>query len=569
MNKPAKLTINTLLYILFTVYLFVLYELLIVPAILDWSLYGILLSLSITGMLVYALPPERRRNLSVLGLTFLLMVRALDNISFLEWYLRIPGVLAVFIILGFTSRVLGRIAPTRFLTVFLVALVINLSITLDEVPLWSEFSIKWRSPVLYLQGGTVDYFPLQSADLNDDGMAEIITQGNLSAVKKARENPLDKDKQNKLLWNEDNEYLVFGWNGRTFDQLENTDYSPKLLVSALQRDYINFPYYTTDWRQPGDTLKQDLNPLANLDEIVSRTMRFGDAPFYNLALSLESARMRQESWNRLINGMAQQQEASLKKDVPVSSVNITEPFELSAEITNSELKGTFAGKQFSAATEATAILGAGRLLNGASAQLALLGTKLQILDVSSSGEIKLINEITGEQIPDISSAETLLADVDADGVDELMLNSEQARILKLDDSGSWEVLWASTDDTFRFEGFASLGPDQKPHIIALSKSNVRNNRTRFMTGYEFTSQGLQQKWRVFSGMINLTAADFDGDKENELAGSVYKKHLVMVLEKHRLPVVPALYGLTLLLVLAGIGIRLRQPHTRERGGADV
>ncbi|MBU7006495.1 hypothetical protein [Phosphitispora fastidiosa] len=569
MNRPAKFAVNTLIYIVFAGYLFLLYELLIVPAILDWSLYGILLSLSIAGLLVYALPPAHRRNLSVLGLTFLLMVRALDNISFLEWYLRIPGVLAVFIILGFTSRVLGRIAPTRFLIVFLVALVINFSITLDEVPLWSEFSIKWRSPVLYLQGGTVDYFPLQSADLNEDGMAEIITQGNLKAVEKARENPLDRDKENKLLWNENNEYMVFGWNGRTFDQLESTGYSPKLLVGALQRDYINFPYYTTDWSRSEETLKQNLNPLADLDDIVSKTMRFGDAPFYNLALSLDSTRMRQESWNRLINGMVQQQEASPAKDVPVSSVKISEPFELSAEITNSQLQGTFAGEQFSETTEATAILGAGRLLSGISAQLAVLGTKLQILNVSPSGEIKLINEITGEQIPDISSAEALLADVDADGTDELMLNTEQARILKLDDAGSWKVLWASTDDSFRFEGFASLGPDQKPHIIALSKSNVRNNRTRFMTGYEYTSQGLQQKWRVFSGMINLTAADFDGDQENELAGSVYKKHVVMVLEKHRLPVVPALYGLTLLLILTGIGIRLRQPHTRERGGADV
>jgi len=569
MNKRAKFAVNTLIYILFAGYLFILYELLIVPAILDWSLYGILVSLSITGMLVYALPPEHRRNLSVLGLTFLLMVRALDNISFLEWYLRIPGVLAVFIILGFTSRVLGRIAPTRFLTVFLVALVINLSITLDEVPLWSEFSIKWRSPVLYLQGGTVDYFPLQSADLNDDGMTEIITQGNLNAVQKARENPRDKDKENKLLWNEDNEYLVFGWNGRTFDRLENTAYSPKLLISALQRDYINFPYYTTNLMQSGDTLKQNLNPLADLDEIVSRTMRFGDAPFYNLALSLESTRMRQEGWNRLVNSVAQEKDTPPKQSVPVSSLNITEPFELSAEITDSQLRGTFAGKEFSVATEATAILGAGRLLSGASAQLAVLGTKLQVLDVRPSGEVRLINEITREQVSDISSAEALLADVDADGIDELMLNTEQARILKLDDTGSWKVLWASTDDTFRFEGFASLGPDQKPHIIALSKSNVRNNRTRYMTGYEYTSQGLQQRWRVFSGMINLTAADVDGDKENELAGTVYKKHVVMVLEKHRLPVVPALYGLTLLLVLSGIGIRLSQPHTRERGGADV
>ncbi len=554
MNKPAEFTLNTLKYILFAVYLFILYELLIVPAILDWSVYGILVSVGISGLLVYALPSAHRRNLTVLGLTFLLMVRALDNISFLEWYLRIPGVLVIFIILGFTGRVLGRVAPTRFLTVFLVALAINLTVPLDEVPLWSEFTVKWRSPVLYRQGGTVDYFPLLSVDLNDDGKAEIITQGNFDSVVRERENIIAGEEDGKLLWNENNQYMVFGWNGRSFDRLAKTAYSRELLVSALQQDYINFPYYTADWKESGDALQQDLHPLTDRDVIVSKTMRFGDAPFYNLVLSLESTRMRQESWHRLISGIA---DTSPEKTVPVSSISITEPWQLSAEITGSELRGNYAGKEFSVATEATAILGAGRLLNGASAQLVVLGTRLRIFDVSPSGEVKLINEITRDQITDISSAEALLADVDGDGTDELMLNTEQARILELDDGGNWRVLWASTDDSFRFEGFASLGPDRKPHIIALSKSNVRNNRTRYMTGYEYTNQGLQQKWRVFSGMINLTPADVDGDRENELAAYLYKKHVIMVLEKHRLPVVPVLYGLTMLLVLTGVGIRLK------------
>ncbi|WP_418790815.1 hypothetical protein [Phosphitispora sp. TUW77] len=560
MNKPAKFILNTLIYILFALYLFLFYELLIIPSILDWSIYGIIASLGITALLVFALPPGHRIRLMVLGLTFLLMVRALDNISHLEWYLRILGVLTIFIILGFTGRILGRITPINFLTVFLVALAINLSITLDEVPLWSEFYVKWHSPVLYQQDNTVDYFPLLSADLNRDGKSEIITQGNLAAVENAYQDSSGENRKNSLLLNENNQYLVFGWNGQTFEQLNNNAYSEKLLVQTIARDYINFPYYTTNWKQSENALKQYLNPLASVDKIINKTMRFGDAPFYNLALSLESIRTRQESWDRLLKSTTYQKGTAPEKAVPVSSLKINEPWQLSAEIINSQLRGTFSRKEFSASTEATAILSAGQMINGTSAQVVVLGTKLQVYDINSSGEVKLVNQITNTQIPDISSAEALLADVDSDGIDELMLNIEQARILKLDDTGEWKVLWASTDDSFRFEGYASLGPSTKPHIIALSKSNVRNNRTRYMTGYEYTPQGLKQQWRVFSGMINLTAADVDGDKNNELAGYLYKKHVVMVLEKHHLPVVPMLYGLTLLLALSGLIVRLKDRY---------
>jgi hypothetical protein len=550
MNRLLKCPAGIIKYTLFALYLFVLYELLVIPAILDWSVYGIILSLVIAGLLVRSLPADRRRNLTVLGLAFLLSVKALSNLAYLPWLRQAAGTLGIFILFFIISRLLGRVSLRRFLTVFLVALAINSAVNLAEVPLWTEFSVKWRSPVLYRQEGTVDYFPLQAADVNNDGKAEIITQGNPEAVRKERAGIVAAEEKNRFLRREDNEYLVFAWNGKTFNRLGKQDYPMERLVNSLQPDYINFPYYGIDWEVSPRSLEQKLAPLITREELVEKTMRLGEAPFVALALNLRNLEQR------------------LAGPAPLNfpSISMEKPFKLKASIMDSKLTGTFAGSDFSVPTNATAILGAGRMLGGASAQIAVLGEKLQVFDIRPDGKAKLLSEITPAEIPDIGTAEALPADVDADGTDELLLNAEQAKILKLAKDGQWQVLWASRDESFRFEGFAPLGKDGKPQIIALAKSNVRNNLTRYMTGYEFTAAGLEQKWRVFSGMINLQAADVDGDKQNELAGYLYKKHLVLVLEKHRLPVVPALYGLTAGLIICGFIRQARQGRNIKGGG---
>jgi len=574
MSSISRCFLGIIKFTLLALYLFVLYELLITPAILDWSVYGIILSLVIAGLLIRSLPPDSRRTLTVLGLAFLMSVKAMDSLTFLAWYWRAAGTAVIFTVLFIVSRLLGRVSYRRFTTVFLVALVLNLTVNLVEVPLWTEFSLKWRSPVLYRQEGMVDYFPLQTADINNDGKAEIITQGNLEAVRKEREGIADEAEKNRFLKREDNNYLVYTWNGQTFSQLTRHDYNSVQLIEALQPDYVNFPYYGTDWRLTSTGLAQKLTPLLTREDLVERTMRFGDAPLVALALDLQSIEQRLKDENRLLPVVMPEVRHKLKPGPgPASTLRMDKPFNLLALIRNSgaegsayELAGSFNGRTFSAPIEATAILGAGRLVRGAAAQVVVLGEKLQVYDISPEGKTRLLNEITTEQINDIPTAEALLADINADGEDELLLNTERAKILKLDKNGQWQVLWASRDESFRFEGVAPLGKNDKAHIIALARSNVRNNRTRYMTGYAYSPAGLEQKWRVFTGpMINLRAADVDGDKENELAGYIYKKHLVLVMEKHRLPVAPALYVLTAALILCGFARQMRQGRNAKGG----
>ncbi len=560
MNRLFKCPLGIIKFSLLALYLFVFYELLVIPAILDWSVYGIILAITLTGLLIRSLPPEHRRTLTVLGLAFLLSAKALDNLSYLAWYWRAAGTLLIFTVLFVLSRIVGKVSLRRFITVFLVALVINLSTNPAEIPLWTEFSVKWRSPVLYKQEGTVDYFPLQLADLNRDGKAEIITQGNLAAVRQERAGIADAAEKNKFLKQEDNFYLVFGWNGQTFNQLSQDAYSPVRLVESLQPDYVNFPYYGADWYLSPTGLAQKLTPLLDREKLVEQTMRIGDAPFAALALDLKSIEQRAKDENRLLTVVMPEVRHKLKPGpAPIASLSMDKPFKVRAYIKDAELSATITNNFISIPTEATAILGAGRLIKGASVQLAVLGEKLQIFDVPAKGDIKPLNELTAAEIPDIGTAEALLADINADGADELLLNTERARILKLDQTGQWQVLWASRDESFRFEGFAPLGKKGRPHIIALSRSNVRQNLTRYMTGYEYTPAGLEQKWRVFAGpLINLRVADVDGDRNNELAAYLYKKHVMLVMKKHRLPVLPAIYGLTAGLILLGFTRQLRQ-----------
>ncbi len=511
--------------ILLALYLFVFYELLIVPAVLDWSAYGVALVLLLISLLVWCIPDEKRLSTTVTALTFLLAMKAIDNIRDFPLLNKIFGTLFIFFVLLIVGKLLGRFKVRRYLVMFLVALILNSTIEMSQVRFWTEFGVKWVSPALYKKYGSVDYFPIALADVDADGIKEIITQENLDLAAREQRDIAEKGVVESTLEPEYSRFVVYKWNGETFREIQPGKYDPDRLAALLPVDYIGYPLYESTIRDYNGT-EHRLNPQLDSAELVEKTVRFGSLPFELLKLNQRSLEARIDSFP-----------------------DVSYP-----ELSPAKLPGN--------------------LLPGLPEELVIIDDTLKVWD--SQGKKQVVGTLTRENIPDIGTAEILTGDVDGDNTDELLLTAETSRILKLTD-GKWQTLWSypavmgdkARFQKFRFEDFAPLGSNPTPHIIALSKSNVRDNPTRYMTGYIYENGTLYQKWRVFSGLINLRAGDVDGDGKNELVGYMYRRHQVFVLEKHNLPVVQGLYIITAGLIVTGFGLQWRKKRKKPDGGGQV
>jgi len=264
-------------------------------------------------------------------------------------------------------------------------------------------------------------------------------------------------------------------------------------------------------------IEEKMDPVLDKAEIIEQSMNFGKFPFKFLSLSQNS--LADAIKNRSL---------------------------LEQPVNSAELAG-------------------GLLVPGEGRKKIIIDEKLKVIQPTDQ---KVIAELGRSQVPDIGTSEVLTGDVNNDKIDELILTAETSQILQLTQDYKWEVLWSNPEprnfkDRFnkmRFEDFALLGSDKSPQLIALSKSNVRDNPTRYMTGYVYNDGTLKQKWRVFSGLINLRAGDIDGDGQNELLGYMYRAHRIYVLEKHNVPVVGILYGITGALILLGFSLRWRKKY---------
>ncbi len=512
--------------ILLALYLFVFYELLIIPAVLDWSTFGVGLTLLLTGLLIWCIPAEKRLSTAVMALTFLLSMKAMDNIRDFPLLNKVIGTVFIFFVLLLVGWLLGRFSISRYLVIFLVALILNATIEMSQVRFWTEFGVKWVSPVLYKKLGSVDYFPITLADVDGDGTKEIITQQNLELAAREQRDIAENGITASVLEPESNRFAVYKWDGETFRETPSGRYNLDRLVASLPVDYLGYPLYETALKK-NNRLEQQLTPLLDRAQLVEKTVRFGSLPFELLKLNQKS-----------LAGRIKTQPAPAR------------PAQSTAEAM-------------------------GDLIPGPPAELVTIDNSLKVWD--SAAKKQVLGTLSRENIPDIGTAEVLTGDVDYDQTDELLLTAETSRILKLSKEGKWETLWASPEvlgekarfQKFRFEDFAALGSDPTPHIIALSKSNVRENPTRYMTGYIYNNGTLHQKWRVFSGLINLRAGDVDGDGQNELAGYMYRRQQIFVLEKHNLPVVQGLYVITGALIIAGFWVQWKQKRKGLNGGGHM
>ncbi|USG64260.1 hypothetical protein NDK47_19160 [Brevibacillus ruminantium] len=529
---------------LYAIALFLIYQLLVKPAFLDFSWIALVIFLLLLALCYYLPHPRERRQIIVFSLGFLLLDRALSQLDVKSIVAVIIGGAVAIIVIALLAKWYGRLSWMAVCALVLVAVVMNTTFYRDNLYALSHFTVKYESDRLY-NGTWVDYFPIALYDVDGDGQQEIITYGN------SEELPLPSEELTKPETEEEKKALadkllhlqaepislyVMKWQNGKLVRIPNDQIPAEKLATVkeqLPTDFPGFPYYTMKDNQ--------LVPNVQRQSYAEGMLQMGTAPYRALLLDLQH-----------IGDTLAENKGSMDVRMTLGSKY------KDLSIHEGLLTGTYEGRPFAATTKATKILTTMNLPDGREG-LMIMGEHLSVLAVEPDGSTVEAYTLTRKEMS-LATAEFIPADLDNDGADELLIANTPSYILKAKPDGTWDVLWSSEegDKSFRFSNFAAVGSEAQPEIVAKAKSWVSMNETRYLTGYTYTSDGLKQNWRIYMPLLNVQVGDIDGDQTNEIIATVYDQHRVLIFKRHNVPVVPLV---SLLFVgLIGYGIVRRVRH---------
>lgn len=514
------------------IYSYFAYHLLLTPLLLEFSLYGVALGWGILLALFFLIPRKERKQVTLFVLLILFLTRALFETGYIMTWVKWFYFLIIVVVVYLVARFYGKLAKPVVALLIILGFILHYTVPRDEVRLLNHFTLLWQSPELYTDQ-TIDYFPLLVRDVNGDGRAEIITFGHREELRQLFEERkakgLDPQRMPYDLEDEPIFLYIYTWNNGQMERIPNDQVDLEALRPFIPKDFIGFPYYVwgADFTLMPQIQKQNLSEQMG---------QFGVAPFYTMRLNTQTL----AAYMDIFQGIYDRKD-TFRFDSPFQSISI-ESGELLLETAHGITKQP---------TRATKIIDLIRTADGLG--LLLMSDQLELWRIKEDLTIELSHVLSEEDIHSTMSSEFIIADVDQDGLDEILISTSTirvtiSRILKPLADGQWEILFTSPDTSLRFEAFSNLQEEAAEEIIALSKSQVRHNPLRYLTGFTYTEEGLKQNWKTFVSFINVRAADLTGDGQNELVASIYGTHKIFVLKKHGLPVYTLLITIFVLLV---------------------
>lgn len=534
--------LSTLCWALYAIALLLIYHIVVKPAFLDLSWIALLIFIPLFAFIYFLIHPDERRQVLVFTIGFLLLDRSLTRVDVKTMSALLIGSAVAIIVIALLAKWYGRLNWKAIGALVVVAVLANTTFHRDSLAALSHFTVSYESDRLY-NGEWVDYFPLTLYDVNHDGKEEIITYGNAEEMPlpEKTEKPETEEQKKALadkllhLQSEPVSLYVLTWKDGKMVRMPNDQISAgdmAKIKEILPTDYPGFPYYTVK--------DGHLVPNVQRQSYAEAMLQAGTAPYRAFLLDM----------NNIANQLAENNGSMDMRHEMGSKYK-------DLHIKEGMLTGTYEGKPFGGTTKATKLLTTMMLPDGQEGLLAM-GEHLSIYEVEPDGTLKEAYTITRKETA-LATSEFIPADIDNDKTDELLVAGKPSYILKPKPDGTWDILWASKpkDDSFRFSNFAPVG-DDKPEIIAKAKSWVSTTDARYLSGYTYTPKGLEQNWRIYLPLINVQVGDIDGDGKNEIVGSIYGTHRVLVFKQHNIPVFPL--TITLLVGLLGYGVVRRVRH---------
>ncbi|HEU4964773.1 MAG TPA: hypothetical protein VFV52_13085 [Bacilli bacterium] len=523
-----KKTLTYLLLALYAVFLAALYQVVAIPLALDFSLLGLAL-LFTAGMLGYlAIPKVNRRMFALLSLLVLIASYGVDYIysDALGWrFLEFP---LLFAVLGWLAYSYGKIRFAYTLTVVLVLGLTQAFVPLNDMAFTSNLHVVYKSDVL----DEHSLFPLYTIAKGDKGT--LYTLGDLREDQEDEElGKRDPIKDEDLLEQnpptlierrkqELEDMYVLSFDPENHYAKKTVAYEAAHSGQAIPFDlaYQGLPYSASDWSADGEgNLKQTIRPVDDPTAVL-----------YNLMEPLTLPVVMSERTDIVYK---------------TSKANYLDLLDEQATRFDSDRKHT----------PYETFIGYGRLLPGAGEQPVYeANNELRVYDAKAGRDGQPIATLAGT-FEEPMTPDLLLADINGDDQDELLLNTVPAKILRLQQDGTWKTLWISGKDSFRFE-FVEPRDGEQPLIVANAPSLLRDQPARYLTGFTWQEQGteLVRDWRVFEeNIVHPFAIDQD-----LWVAQIYNNQMFYVLRPFPYPVETLLTALYLLLVLGGYGYRLTQ-----------
>lgn len=534
--------VSTISWALYAIALFLTYHLLVKPAFLDLTWIALLVFLPLLAFCYYVVHPDERRQVIVFTVAFLLLDRSLPRVDVKTTAALLIGGAVAVIVIAVLAKWYGRLSWKAVGSLVIVALLANTTFHRETLTALSHFTVQYETDRLY-NGEWVDYFPIALYDVDQDGKQEVITYGNADELPlpETVEKPETEEEKKALaeklahLQTEPLSLYVLTWRDGKLVRMKNEEIPAETMERIKEQmptDYPGFPYYT---------MKDDqLIPNVQRQSYAEGMLQVGTAPYRAFLLDMAHIANLLEENNGSMD--VRHELGSKYKDLHIKDGMLT---------------GTYEGKPFSGPTKATKLLTTMMLPDGREGLL-VMGEHLSVIVVEPDGSIHEAYTLTRKEA-EMATAEFIPADIDHDQVDELLLAGKPSYILKPKPEGTWEIMWASAenDPSFRFSNFAAVG-DGQPEIIAKAKSWVSTTDSRYLSGYTYTPEGLKQNWRIYLPLINVQVGDVDGDRKNEIVGTIYNTHRILVFKPHNIPVLPL--TIALFVGLLGYAVVRRVRH---------
>ncbi|HBI03837.1 MAG TPA: hypothetical protein DDY49_07410 [Paenibacillaceae bacterium] len=269
-----KKTITSFLFwVPYSFFIYFLYHLIFIPSLLEYSYLGFWGLILLLGIILFLLKPDERKPLLVFTLLFLLLIKSFAGMEKIESYWKTFLFYGFVFILSFLiARFYGKLSYTAVASLLLLSLLLNTLFIRSELPLLTQFSIKWVSDKLYT-GSTTEFFPILLKEINKDGKPEVITLGNTDAVKELKEKPILKKEQLHI--------FAFTWDGKSIVRIPENQLDKKSIINDYPIDYVGFPYYVLNE-------ELELTPLTQHEQLTNHLMNFGDSPFYAMYLTMKN-----------------------------------------------------------------------------------------------------------------------------------------------------------------------------------------------------------------------------------------------------------------------------------------
>jgi len=532
--------LKTPFLIVYALWAVLFYQLAFTAWTLEYSVLGVLFVLAASLAFIYAFPRGDRKV--VVRFTMFSIMVSIGIASFasesMTW--RIID----FIVFLALTLILGRfLVKVRTLNLFFVIIAITLLqvwVPLRDLSTLAYFDVRY---IGHLASPDPQVPSLPVAAIPDPtrlGLQEIVTLRGHTPVKDEAQNLINLSNANpgnsasilnalKELQHSYDVIAVRPGRTRLITHYATTQELSQLPFSAL--GLIDFPFTTAHFLNVQNHTRMYLSLSASPGSLLSTLLSPATVATSVANLGLQTAQAEQSNW-RTVTGHTSDQTAGLS-------------------IQNGYLTGVFNGAPVHFRTTGVAVLGVHHMLppaNGGGSQAIVEGNNTIQVVALPPAKPRVIATLHGSYLHPLTM-DVVFADLTGTHQDALLVNTVPAQIFQLSSAGSWQRLWVSGRDSFRFETvFKRPGGDL---LIANSPSLMNAAKTRYLGGYVYRNGQLVRVFRVYHGnFVDLHTVHVSSPTQQELLTSVYSHQEIMLLGPQVLPwmlLVEIGYGLTLLV----------------------